>query len=508
MSTAYSLRDYQSAALDGVRDLMRRGTRRVLLQAGTGSGKTVIAAHIMAGAQDKGSSVVFLAHRRELVYQCADKLRAMGVAPGIIMAGEEPLARHVQVASIQTLWKRVDRDDAEVPPCDLLVIDECHRSLAPTYLKLMDSYPDAFVLGLTATPARGDGRGLGDVYEAMICCPPVVELQDQGHLVPTRYFVPSLPDLEQVQIARGDYVLDQAARVMDSPKIVGDVIEHWARLARDRKTVVFATNVAHSKHLAERFREVGVAADHIDGKTPKDDRDAVLGELSDGGLQVVCNCDVLVEGWDQPDVSCVVIARPTKSLVRYLQMSGRCLRPWPGKVDAMIIDHGGVVQEHGLVEEFTDWALEESSTQANEKHRERAEGKNGDSLICCVKCCCTYTGGPACPHCGHVPQRRGRDIPVVEGDLQELDKVRKIRIKQAFEQDRERWWRELMGYAYEKGYKRGWIYHKFLEKFPEDPPPPKSWYRMESQQPGVDVQAWIKSRNIAFWKAKQRENAA
>lgn len=499
------LRDYQHVAVDGLRDAIRGGARLPVLQAGTGAGKTIMAAEVIRSSQGKGKFCVFLAHRRELVHQASDKLTRFGVAHGIVMAGEQPLARHTQVASIQTLTSRWTRRGEEPPPADLVVIDECHRATARTYRQLIDWYRErgAVVLGLTATPIRTDGTGLGDVFDAMVCCPSLKSLTDDGHLVPARFYAPTNPDLTGVQVRRGDYVDGDLEGVMDRPQLVGDIVTHWLRHAADRKTVVFATSVRHSAHLAEEFRKSGVAAEHLDGETPKDERDAILRSLSDGDLQVVTNCEVLCEGWDQPDVSCLVLARPTKSPVRYLQMVGRVLRSHPGKVDALVLDHAGCVHEHGFPVEFDDWALEKGTAQhPNKTQRERQ--KREAKVIVCEQCFASYTGSPKCPECGHVRQVKGRDVAYIDGDLGEVKRKGSAEKVEASRGDKQRWWGELLGIAGERGYQRGWASHKYRERF-------GVWPRGladVSRPPSPEVRRWVKSRQIAWAKAQQKGAAA
>jgi DNA repair protein RadD len=224
-------------------------------------------------------------------------------------------------------------------PADIIVVDEAHHVRARTYMRILELYPNAIVIGLTATPVRGDGRGRGNVFEVPVECPSVAELIDAGYLVGTKVYAPSLPDLRGVRVERDDYVEAQLAQRMDNAKLVGDAVEHWLRFAERRQTVVFATTVAHSLHIRDEFRRAGVLAEHIDGTTPTEERDAILARLAAGQVEVVCNAMVLTEGWDQPSVSCLVLARPTKSLGLYRQMVGRALRPAPGKTDALILDH-------------------------------------------------------------------------------------------------------------------------------------------------------------------------
>ena len=169
---------------------------------------------------------------------------------------------------------------------DLIIVDEAHRACARTYQQILDAYPDATILGLTATPCRGDGRGLGNIFDCIVECPGVRELVDLGFLVPTRVYAPTTPDLKGVGTAQGDYVAKQLATRMDQPELIGDIAEHWHRFAEGRKTVVFATSVGHSLHIRNEFRRTGILAEHIDGSTPLEQRDEILAGLS-GALLIL-----------------------------------------------------------------------------------------------------------------------------------------------------------------------------------------------------------------------------
>lgn len=200
----------------------------------------------------------------------------------------------------------------------------------------------------------------------------VQDLIDRGHLVPTKVYAPTTPDLTGVQIRCGDYAEDQLAERMIQPRLVGEIITHWHRLAERRKTVVFASSVEHSIFICGEFQKSGVKAEHIDGKTPKEDRDRILKRLSDGDLELVTNCMVLTEGWDQPNVSCCVLARPTTHMGLYRQMIGRVLRPWPGKEFALVLDHAGAVFQHGFVEDAVEWTLDPDLRAEAPLHEARA----------------------------------------------------------------------------------------------------------------------------------------
>ena len=234
------LRKYQR---DVVGQIEVAAERRLILTAPTGSGKTVIASEIINRAENK--HVLFLAHRRELIRQTRKHLAAFDVNAGIILAGEpRDTMRRVQVASVQTLHSRCIRRDQDLPPADLLFVDECHHATAQTYRGIIERYPDAKVIGMTATPCRRDGCGLGSIFENMVECPQVPELIKLGFLVGTKVFAPYTPNLRGIGTRGGDYVAAELARKMDRGELVGDIVTHWHRLAEGRKTVVFATSVA------------------------------------------------------------------------------------------------------------------------------------------------------------------------------------------------------------------------------------------------------------------------
>lgn len=267
---------------------MRRGHKAPLLQSPTGSGKTHVAKEIVDRAVARGSRVLFLAPRRELIYQCCEKLQSAGIRFGIIMAGENRNAEHlVQVASIPTLIKR--RAKEGLPPADLVIVDEAHIGVGGEAQKLIESFPCRRI-GLTATPSRADGRGLGVLYDDLVLGPTVSELTRLGFLVPVRYYAPSKPDLSGVKVTAGDYNQQQLGDVMNKPTLVGDVVTNWARIAPTRRTLVFSVTVAHSMALRDEFLGIGVKAEHLDGETPHDERAAIIKRFRAGTTQVLVNC--------------------------------------------------------------------------------------------------------------------------------------------------------------------------------------------------------------------------
>jgi superfamily II DNA or RNA helicase len=341
----------------------------------------------------------------------------------------------------------------------------------------------------------------------MIQAPQVQELIDGGYLVGTKTYAPATPDLTGVHTRHGDYVEGELADRMDRPELVGDVVTHWHRLAKRRKTIVFATSVGHSIHLKEEFLKAGVNAVHIDGTTPKDDRDEILQRFADGEIEVVCNCQVLTEGWDCPSVEVCVLARPTKSLGLFRQMVGRVLRPYPGKEHALIIDHAGATLRHGRVEDHIEWSLDPDTHAKNRDHARRGRElhRDGDGLLTCPKCQAIRLPGKPCPECGHYPQRPGEYLRHLEGDLQELGhRNGKLKPSEWSPAQKQEFHRMLAGIAAEKRWNPGAISWKFKEKFGHWP----ANRNVAPLEPSPEVRSWVRSRQIAYAKARQgRTNA-
>ncbi len=479
--------------------------RRLVYVSPTGSGKTIVAGALIEDAVRHGGRVLVLAHRREIIAQTSAKLFAAGVPHGIIQAGypTRPDAL-VQLASIATLHSRAVRREAiELPPAELVIVDECHRARAPSYLALLRRYPKAAIIGMTATPCRGDGRGLGAVFDALVDGPQVPELIAGGYLVPTRTYAPTRPDLRGVRVQAGDYVEGELARRMDTGRLVGDIVEHWHKLAERRRTVVFASGVAHSVHLRDEFLAAGVRAEHLDGSTPTAERDAILARLAAGETEVVTNCQVLTEGWDQPEVSCLVLARPTRHMGLYRQMIGRGLRPAPGKRDCIVLDHAGAVFEHGFVEDRVDWVLDADQRSTSPAHRARAEGRE-PALAVCPQCSAVRIGGGPCAACGWRPTPKPVRVETANGELARVDALTRAAKPQPIGADeKRRFHAELAWIALERGYQPGFVSAKYREKFGHWPPN----RNVEPIEPSDATRSWVRSRIIAYAKALQRDAA-
>jgi superfamily II DNA or RNA helicase len=499
-----NLRPYQIEIITEFERLVAQGERKILMVAPTGSGKTVIASAIIKNANRR---VLVVSHRREIVNHTSAKLTAFGVHHGIIQAGDEdklrPMAA-VQVASIQTLHTRAFRSTSmQMPLADLVIIDEAHHACAATYRDVLEQYPNAIVLGLTATPCRGDGRGLGSIFSTMIECPQIPELIDGGYLVKTRVYAPVDPDLRGVRTQAGDYVESQLAACMDREKLVGDVVTHWLKFGEGRRTVAFACSVGHSVHICDEFRRADIRAEHLDGSTPLDDRTAILARLASGETQVVTNCMVLTEGWDMPEIGCAILARPTKKMGLFRQMIGRVLRPADGKPDAIVLDHSGAVFRHGLPEDHVEWSLDPDKHATAPEHQKRLSEKRHGGLLECSQCSALRLGGQPCPACGFMPRRTAEFMATAEGDL---GLVQGGIAAAPTTEERSDFYRELRAVAQIRGYKDGWTAHKFRERFGQFPP--WDYRQLQPKAPSDATFRWVKSRAIAWAKAQDKVVAA
>lgn len=373
MSSLPKLRPYQLQVIQEVRAAIKSGKRRILVVVPTGGGKTTIGGSIIHSSVSNGNRVLWLAHRKELVDQAferiSDKRIGFGIPAGVIMAGARPTRRHqVQVASIQTLLKR-DRPEAKV-----VLVDEAHHSVSPSFLTLLDQYSDSVVVGLTATPYRLDGRGLGDVYDAIVAPIGIPELQAQGFLTPVRYFGTPKdlePKTDDVRTVAGDYDTKQLYQKFDKRELYDGVVANYQRFANGTRAIVFNINVEHSLKTVEAFRAAGISAHHVDGETPRAERERILRAFKNAEFDVLCNVNILTEGFDLPAIECVILNRKTKSKALYLQIVGRGLRPSPGKDCCLVIDQGGNVREFGPVEHPEEHELE---TTAQRKKSGGAKG--------------------------------------------------------------------------------------------------------------------------------------
>jgi DNA repair protein RadD len=405
---------------DFIRDLREafKTHKRVLGCAATGFGKTITSSYITKAAAEKRNRVIFTVHRENLVTQTSGAFREFDIQHGFIAAGM-PYHREapVHIASIDTLKRRLAQ--VEVP--GLLVVDEAHLAKAKGWQQVIDYYTarGAKVLGNSATPSRLDGQPLSDLFDFMVQGPPVRWLMDNGFLSDYEYYAPDTPDMSAVKKEIGDFAKKAAGEVMDRPKLIGSVVAHYKRVARGKRAVCFAMNIAHSEHLAAEFRLNGVPAAHMDGNTPSAERKRILNDFADGKIMVLCNVELVTTGFDlsaqvgrDVPVECVILCRPTMSLALYLQMVGRALRrkPYP----AIILDHAGNSSRHGFPDDDREWDLEGDVN---------GKGKGAEGPLPPITCegCFRQIRRPApdvCPYCKKALKKPPAPVKVdEEGEL-------------------------------------------------------------------------------------------
>jgi DNA repair protein RadD len=403
------LRPRQVKAIEDVRAAFAAGRRAPCLVAPTGMGKTHTAAQIIRNSIDRGKTVWFLAHLREILQDTCQRLDSVGIQYGCVMAGHPRLLhRPVQVVSVQTAARRVD-----LPKPDLIIIDECHLAIANTYRTVINAAGSPLLLGLTGSPARLDGRGLGEMFDEIIPTCSTRDLIDEGLLAPIRYYAPGRPDLSNVAIRAGDYASDQLADAMDRSSLTGDAVAHYQRMCPGKRAVVFCTTIKHAEHVAEQFNAAGFASVAISGKSNVTERANALSGLRSGELQVVCNAQLWAAGVDVPAIECIILLRPTKSLTFYLQSIGRGLRTAPGKEACIVLDHAGCVFEHGAPDAPRQWSLD-----AKRKRKKQP----APSVRECPSCFAAHEPAPVCPLCGFEYPKSSRGGPdQVDGDLTAID---------------------------------------------------------------------------------------
>jgi len=454
MTTGPTLRSYQTAGVTAIRARFAEGASRVLFQSPTGSGKTVLFAFIVQNAAVRGNRVILLGHRQEIFEQIAAALTELGVPHGIIAAGYSETLAPVQVASVATLVRRLDRLQHGV---DLLVIDEAHHAVAGTWSRILTALPNTKVLGVTATPERLDGKGLGEIFDTLVIGPAVAELIEHGYLAPFTTYAPSRAlDLSRVRTRMGDYAVDQLADVMSDTVVIGSAVDEYARLCPGAPAVAFCVDIKHSETVAERFADAGYRAAHVDGETDKSERRKLIQALASGNLQTLTNCGLVSEGLDVPGVVAVILLRPTRSLTLHLQQVGRALRPASSKAKALILVHAQNSYRHGLPDAPRTWSLDG-----------RAQVRSPEPVVRrCPECgALVPIAALRCNECGIILREPAPPVPRIEvrsGSLVEINHMRSTSYRQAM-----RWAGEsedrLRLVASARGYKRGWVFHRLRE---------------------------------------------
>lgn len=465
------LRNYQDRAVDGLRKAYAAGARAPLLVLPTGGGKTVCFTYMTMRAHEKGLRVLLLAHRRELVGQISAALKQWGVAHGMI-SPSAPASNHpVQVAMAQTLARRVKLDKTGRFRFDLVIVDEAHHATRDsTWGAILAHNDGAKILGVSATPVRLDGKGLGVLsggfFDEIVVGPTVPELIELGFLARPVVFAPeSSVDLSGVKKRGGDYVQGQLASRMDQSALTGDAVAHYRRHCDRLPAIAFTVTVEHAAHVVDEFKASGYQAAVLTGSTPDKERAAMIRDLGAGRLHVLASCNVVSEGTDIPTVSAAILLRPTASFALAMQQMGRALRVVPGKDRAIILDHAGNCHRHGLPTEPVEWSLA------------GMERKKGNApLKDCFDCGAVVPlAARTCPECGKEFISEGLDEGVDQsslpfsrpGELMELTPEMRARVRRErfMEERRAHSVAELAAIGRARGYQypEGWAKHRFAE---------------------------------------------
>ena len=479
-----NLRQYQVDSINDLRKAILKGHKRIVLQLATGGGKTTIASEMIRKANEKGKKCLFLADRIELVEQTSRRLDYEGLDHGIIMADNpryKPNSLN-QICSPQTLARR------PIPGADLVIIDECHVAYN-VHRKMMSRMPNTVFIGLSATPFT---KGLGKMYSDLVIGATTAKLTNEGYLVPVKVFAPSKPDLTKLRTIGGDYDEKELFARVNKPKLVADIVDTWVKRSENRPTIGFAVNVLHSQSLCEQFKDRGIRAAHIDAYMPKKLREQMVKDFKDGYIKVLFNVGILDKGFDYPEASCLIMARPTKSLMLYIQQAGRVLRTHSSKEDAIILDHAGNTQAHGFVTDELPQELDDGI----KRKVENAKKEQTEKGTICPSCSFVRKKHEyQCPCCGFVPKKKDAGIAVEAGDLLEVTRSNKIT-----QQDKQKLYSELLYVEVEKGYKRGFAAQMYRNKC-------GVWPKGLSDVPRIPSETtlnYIKSRMIAFRHGAKR----
>lgn len=494
-----NLRPYQVQGILELRQAFADGLKRVVFKLPTGGGKTVIAQEIIKMATTKGKRVAFICNRIELATQTSRRFYEAGIEHGL-MQGENSRHVHsqVMVCSIQTMTRRKAQD------FDLIIIDEAHGVAGSTaYKNLIFSLNNVPVVGLTATPySKGMAKHYaelgGPLFQRTVIGATIAELIADNFLVDVDIFAPEAyqPDLSNVRIVAGDYDEEQLADAVDKPKLIGDIVSHWKKLGRGKPTIVFATNIAHSKHIVQMFNDVGITAEHVDYRTSDEDRAAILNRVRNHETTILSNAAMLAEGLDIPHLEVMILARPTKSLIRYIQQAGRILRPYQGKEKALILDHSGTCAKLGFPTDDHDIPL----CDGKPKKTAQSKPREKEPKVCSG---CGYLKDPGvheCPACGFKPEHK-EEVEVADGELMQM--ARKDRNAMTMEA-KQAIYSAMIGWALSKGMKVGrayYLYEEMMGAFPSNT------LRKESGPMVESVSKWLQHRNIAYAHRKKMEAA-
>ncbi len=486
------LRPLQQGVIAAARASFAKGNKRVVLQASTGFGKTVCAAHMVRGALEKGKRAAFVVDSVTLVDQTVERFYEDGIRDVGVMQADHPMtdgSKPVQVCTAQTLLRR------EYPDVDVVFVDECHERHEAIW-RWMERCPDVPFLGMSATPWS---KGLGLKYDDLVIACTTQQLIDEGWLCPFRTYAAAKPNLDGVKVRAGEYANDQLSEIMAEGGLIADIVTTWQKLGENRPTIAFCVDRAHAAKVQARFQASGIGCGYIDAFTDREERKAIEQQLNRGEIRVVASVDCLTKGVDW-SIGCLIVARPTKSKIKWVQMIGRGLRinPEAGD-DCIVLDHAGNTLRLGFVTDIHITELDKS---------EKGKGEAQAQPVALPKDCgkCGYVKPPKireCPGCGHVPEVQSE----IEEHAGELVQVNGAAVKpkkaQATPAEKQLWFSSLLYIARERKYSKGWVSNQYREKFGVWP----QGLDGLPLEPPAQVRSWVKSRMIAYAKSRKREAA-
>lgn len=469
------LRSYQAIAYNKIWNSWNT-ERNIILRLNVAGGKSEIAAFLLQVAASHGKSSMFVVHGRELVFQFSRRLDKYNIPHGIMMAGETPSSHPIQVVSIDTLRSRYGEKD--FPQADYVVIDEVHEF--GRYEMLWEAMPNARKLGLSATPCLAGMKGLGDYFDKMVHGPSPMWLVNNGYLIAPEIYIPELPDMSHLKVGAKtqEYNPRDLDNIMATDEIVANSFEWWKRITGgEKRTVAFCAGVQNSIMMRDRFLLEGIPSAHIDGTTPKEEREEIFQALREGDILVIFNNRVLDRGFDEPSLEVMLDLQPNNDIRTYIQKSGRVMRTHPGKLRAIIIDGAGNFHRHGDPIANIEWPLHnDENVNIKERMQEEFEEQiKKDSIkVNCDSCGFLFDSKLGkCPKCGHPITRERAQFKLKEVGLKlglydrKNSEVKKLKPTM---QEKTSWYRSLLAYAQERGYDRakeghGWASHKYKEKF-------------------------------------------
>lgn len=465
----YQLFDYQQKLVNQARDALAKGNKGVLIISPPGSGKSVVIAEIARLTTLKENRVLFFVHRKELVNQIRVTFKKAGVNLNLCTVG-----------TVMKLSNHVNK----IPQPALMIIDEAHHTRAKSYLKILNHFNNVPRLGFTATPWRMNGTGFDDIYSAMVEGPQVQWLIDHHRLADYTYISRSLGKSNLLKTSStGDYTKNSMDKFVQSINF-GNMIETYERFAKDRKSIVYAPSIDSAHIIEDQFNHYGFTAVEVDSKTPKAERDSIMKGFKSGKIKILINVDLISEGFDVPDCSCVIMLRPTKSLVLYLQQAMRCMRYQPNK-KAIIIDHVDNFQakervkvktfsSNGKIKEKTEkfaFGLPRDKRNWTISGRTKPSSENSLAIKTCPFCFAVILANcKVCPICGEkipVKEKTTKKLNLNdETKMEVLDSPEEhsklFETKYILTQDPSKFtsMKQLSEYAKAKGYKPGWAYYR------------------------------------------------